>query len=716
MSLFDELKRRNVFRVGVAYAVIGWVVLQVASTLAPALSLPEWTLPMLVFVGACGFPFALLFAWAFELTPEGIKRTADVVPGESVTRETGGKLNRVIIGLLSLALVMVVLERFMLSERTVGPGETTIEKTLGPTSIAVLPFVNMSEDKANEHFGDGLAEELLNLLAQVPDLHVAARTSSFYFRGKDVTIAEVAEALQVGTVLEGSVQRAGDTIRVTAQLITAEDGSHLWSQKYDRPFKDIFKVQDDIATQIVAALMPHLNVQEYMPASTDTGDISPDLYERFLLARHVYYERTQDSSDRAHQEFMAITQAAPDYGPAWSWLALSWLRVSGPALELAYTKTESAIEKALELNPEDPNAYRALTNLWLSKGDYDKALGYANRALELDPRSVDAMMDRQYALVYLGRPQAAIESLQEARRLDPLHPDMLNQLAHLLNLQGDRQGAFEVLESLRRVSPGRAARAEFHLYGDDEQLARLVYFAELDRASAEPAIPTSRFARSLSALGLYDHPLLMEGRLRAVALAANGDIDAARAARAEALVEIEDPDERLFLKMMTYNALGEYQQLSDLLWERWLRWSVSGSDNFSDEFWEYHAMLLGIAAFNTGEQQRLDVVLPALAAGLATWSSDHQASFDAWMARLALLQGDEGKALALYSRMVERGVGGEFSQGRSVLASFKLEDDERFESIREGFAANRRAELVELQRLRDSGMTAAQMRREYLAE
>ena len=268
MGLLAELKRRNVFRVGVAYVLLAWVVIQVTDTVGPALNLPEWTLTVVTWFGVIGFPFALFFAWAFELTPSGIKREKDVDRTESVTHSTGRKIDFVIIGLLVVALLSVVI--FDDSPPAVpgakgGPvAETAAEPDANRSydSIGVLPFENMSSDPEQDYLSDGIAEELLNALAKLQNLQVAARTSSFAFKGQNQNITEIGSKLNVDTILEGSVRKSGDRLRITAQLIDTADGYHLWSETYDREVTDVFKIQDDITTAIVAALRVHLDTGE----------------------------------------------------------------------------------------------------------------------------------------------------------------------------------------------------------------------------------------------------------------------------------------------------------------------------------------------------------------------------------------------------------------------------------------------------------------------
>ena len=264
MGFLAELKRRNVFRVGIAYLVLGWVVVQVTDTVSSALSLPEWTLSLVIWLGVIGFPFALLFAWAFELTAEGLKREHEVDRSQSITHHTGRKVDFAIIGLLLFAVVFLVVDRYTgqvtpVTEPlaiAVVPIEVTPEaaQTKVYDSIAVLPFTNMSNDPEQEFFGDGISEDIITALSKISALMVIARNSTFIYKGKAVDIKQVGREQGVRYVLEGSVRKAGNRMRITAQLIDAATGHHLWAEHYDRDLEDIFALQDEITQKVVVAL------------------------------------------------------------------------------------------------------------------------------------------------------------------------------------------------------------------------------------------------------------------------------------------------------------------------------------------------------------------------------------------------------------------------------------------------------------------------------
>ena len=336
-QFFSELKRRNVVRVGFAYAVVGWLVFQIGEVLFPTFGAPEWIFKSLILIIALGFPFALLFAWAFELTPQGIKKTAEVDADVSITPSTGKKLNVVTIVALVAALGYFIWERQsydQLPESVAGanpaeytaPGQST-SRAPGKRTIAVLPFVNMSSDKEQEWFADGLTEEILNSLARTPDLLVAARTSSFAYKGSNEDITKIADALGVAHVLEGSVRRSDDRLRVTAQLIRASDGFHLWSENYDRSIADLIDIQENVAFEIASALETAMD-PEALASMVSAGTSSIPAFEAYLqgLAYGVSTIQTGDA-----------------------YLFLS---------------AREAFERAIELDPEFSKAYWRLANFW----------------------------------------------------------------------------------------------------------------------------------------------------------------------------------------------------------------------------------------------------------------------------------------------------------------------------------------------------------------
>jgi len=373
--------------VAVAYAVLAWIVIQVTDTVAPPLHLPSWTLGFVTWIGIIGFPFALFFAWAFELTPEGVKRSSEVARTESIARLTGRKIDFIIIGLLAAAVVVLIVDNYVLKDRQgLGPvaGDRPPDAAVmrqGHASIAVLPFVNMSNDPEQDYLSDGLAEELLILLARIKGLKVAARTSSFAFRGEEQDIRSIGNALNVRTLLEGSVRKSGDRIRVTAQLIDAADGYHLWSDTFDRELTDIFRIQDEISAAIVTALRAHLDPGASTAASSPTSVAAYDLY---LQGRHLARELKEGNTRKALDLFRQATDIDPDFAPAWAARAAAVLDLREtqywgeiPAAE-AFALFQSNIDKALALDPllAEAHVSRSMLSIGREYGDesYLKAL------------------------------------------------------------------------------------------------------------------------------------------------------------------------------------------------------------------------------------------------------------------------------------------------------------------------------------------------------
>ena len=413
-TLFSELKRRNVFRVGVAYVVIGWLLVQVSDTIAPMMNLPEWAPRMILYLMIIGLPVALFLAWAYELTPEGVKKSGDVEGEASVTATTGRKLDRVIIATLVMALGYFIWER---QSSPPAPGVETVAEAPAPAaqSIAVLPFANLSDDPANEYFSDGISEELLNALAKVPRLNVAARTSSFAFKGRNMDVAEIARTLRVAHVLEGSVRKAGGRVRITAQLIKASDGFHLWSETYDRDLDDIFAVQDEIARNIVAALKVTLSLEDGDPLG-GVGTANIDAYNTFLRGRFHLHKRGNDNVGRAVELFREAVELDPNFAEAHANLALAlsvgWgHRDPRRALEAART--------AMKISPDSSLSLTAFGFASLENQNWAEGSSALRKALEIDPRNAQAMHFLAMALQANGEAKEALVLEQQAASIDP---------------------------------------------------------------------------------------------------------------------------------------------------------------------------------------------------------------------------------------------------------------------------------------------------------
>ena len=468
LKLFDELKRRNVFKVGAAYLALAWAVVEVTGTVAPMFDLPPWIGRVVVWIGIVGFPFALLFAWIYELTPEGLRRTDEVAPAESVTHATGRKLQLAIAVLLAIAIAVFVLDRFVIDRArapaavvaTAPAGASPVTPTPAATarpSIAVLPFADMSQARDQEYFADGLSEELLNLLAQLPQLRVIARTSSFSFKGKEADVATIAKTLGVDHVLEGSVRTSGDRLRVTAQLVRASDSTPLWSRTFDRRLTDVFAMQDEIAAAVVEALSVQL-----LPSQSVTGRYrtsNPEAYDLYLLGLQNLRNTRPDDSRRAVEALRRAVALDPAFAPAWAQLGLAEFYVAefdAPESELAAGRQRAlaAVDHAIDLAPGLAESYAVRGALrQVVNWDWAGAEQDLNRALELEASNAYAQLYYERLLSSFGRFPEAIAVMNRHLASDPLDADGWAEMAHLNIRIGDRAAARSAAQRAAQLNP-----------------------------------------------------------------------------------------------------------------------------------------------------------------------------------------------------------------------------------------------------------------------
>ena len=430
--LLEELQRRNVIRVGIAYLVATWVVLQITDLVLENIGAPDWVMQSLMLMLALGFVPVVLFAWAFELTPEGIKLEKDVDRSESIARRTGQKLDRVTITLLLFVVVLVVAERMMPAAESPAPAPEIAAIT--EKSIAVLAFEDLSPDGDQEYFAEGISEEILNVLAQIPDLKVAGRTSSFAFKGQKRDLREIGDVLEVAHILEGSVRTSGDRVRVTAQLVKADDGFHLFSKNYDRELTDIFVVQDDIAREISTALRSAILGDMPVEKSTPT---SVEAYEKYLQARQWIHSRDRNLMEEAVVLLNEALDVDPEYAPALAQKALGIMLLSNASgsygdipVDVALRESRPLIDKALELAPDLAEAH-AILGLWYrnsSRDSSEQAIASLRRSLDINPTNANANN-------WLASELAGAEHFHETRRLyesvierDPLYRPAFNNV------------------------------------------------------------------------------------------------------------------------------------------------------------------------------------------------------------------------------------------------------------------------------------------------
>jgi serine/threonine-protein kinase len=515
MSFLGELKRRNVVRMALLYVVAGWVLLQIADVLFDPLGLPEWTFRLVFGLLLLGFPFALIFAWVFELTPEGLKRERDIDPGRSVVQQTGNKMNVAIIVLLVLAIAGLVVDR-VLPERSAGPergvgseraaapaGEpqaVTVQEPVAAEppaaadegSIAVLPFVNMSGDPENEYFSDGLSEELLNTLVRIGGLKVTGRTSSFAFKGRNQDLREIGRLLNVANVLEGSVRKAGDRVRITAQLIKTSDGYHLWSDSFDRQLDDIFAIQQEIAEQVTRALQVTLLGESPgdRPAATFPSS-DPQAYEEYLRGMYIWqrFPDDRDSLIRARAHFEKAIELDAEYVDAYWGMYLFWDRMNRnghvPFIE-SKERMQQFAEELSRLAPGSDRALSAAARNALVNYRYAEGRGFLAEAVERYPSNATVWSEYAASLVPLGQFDEALQAVSRAAELDPLSLEILRWKSFVLYVLGDCDGAAAAMQRALEFEPGigrfryYAAMCIYETTGDVQRALPL--------AQAEPVV------------------------------------------------------------------------------------------------------------------------------------------------------------------------------------------------------------------------------------
>jgi TolB-like protein len=459
-SFLSELSRRNVWRIGIAYIIAAWLILQVLETIASVAGAPDWVGKFVLGVIVVGLPIALILAWVYELTPEGIRREKEVARTASITHETGARLNKITIGVFLVAVVWVASDRLLLSRdappAVVAPvNEEVVATEITDKSIAVLPFMNMSEDASAGHFSDGLADTVLHKLAQIQSLRVVARNSSFQYRGQNVDVRQVGEKLNVATVLEGSVQAAGNKIRVTAQLIDVANGYHLWSGNFDRELTDVFGIQDEIAEKVVDALQVSLGDEDSARlARRDTDNV--DAFREYSLALREIDDYSFDSLDRALAHLDKATEIDPGYALAWAMKGLTWrhMNVIGSRTNEEYRAgARVPVERALELDPELPLAMALIAELDYDNSKVDTALPMIERAVALAPNDPTVLGVYSSVLNDELRPFDAADVRLQALELDPLSIPAHQSAAELLDRLGRDDEALAIIERMRVINP-----------------------------------------------------------------------------------------------------------------------------------------------------------------------------------------------------------------------------------------------------------------------
>ncbi len=529
-DLLQEVNRRNVFKVAFVYIVAGWVTMQIVDVMFPALQLPDWLTTAIAAMLLIGFPFALIFAWAFEMTPAGIKREKDVDRSQSITAHTGRKLNKSAVIILAVAVGFLLIDKFYLQQEAPAPAEKP--------SIAVLPFVNMSDDAGNEYFSDGLSEELLNVLAKIPQLHVAGRTSSFAFKGKNEDLRSIGEQLDVANILEGSVRKSETRLRITAQLIDTESGYHLWSETYDREVTDVFAVQDEISAAVVDALRVALLGDEL---STDYGTDNVEAYNLYLKGRYLLEHTSGVNLLAAIDALDGALNLDSEYASAYVLRAIAELQSvggwasSGSDFIAGHARVGVYVQKAHDINPGSAEVlFAEAVFAYIADWDYVAALNLFARALELEPGHVPAMGWYGNVLGTLGRLDEASAMYEKALQIDPLSISLIRDLGDAHLFLGNFEEADKIYRSIFSLNQDVA-----RVYG---RLARL----ELLRGNIDAA---EKFAAQEEIKWVREF-------IQILALGRRGEMEQWRVAM--------DAYEREYLKLNAYQFAEQYADVGEI--------------------------------------------------------------------------------------------------------------------------------------------------------
>jgi TolB-like protein len=714
MSVFDELKRRNVFKVGIAYVVVAWLLLQVSDVILNNIEAPSWVFNVILLVIAIGFPLILLFAWAFELTPEGLKREREVDRSQSITQVTSRKLDFMIIGVMALALAYFAYDKFVLSSgrdaalieaATQTVAEQSAEEPMvameEDKSIAVLPFVNMSSDPEQDYFADGISEEILNALAKVSELKVAGRTSSFAFKGKNEDLLAIGKVLRVNHILEGSVRKSGNRVRITAQLIKVDDGFHMWSETWDRELDDIFIIQDEISTAILVQLKGQLlGDQSLVTAQTDTRT-----YELYLLAKQRIYERTQASLEMAAKllnEAIAIDSA---YAPAFAQLGIAYILLGEDnygsiPVEEAGKKSKMNIDKALQLEPNNAEALAGM-GLYVSNHeiDHEKSIGFLRRALAINPSLVDANTWLATELDAVGNLQDSIQLREQTFQRDPLHRPTFGNLQQSYMVMGQNEKALEMLDGLQAYLPGDAKLIGD--YGEVNFMRGHLAEAQMQFQQAydkEPLDSVNRFWYGLTLLHSSQYELVTKiapQRVMTLALSRLGRVEEALILGDREISRGQNPTS--YFQVMVENQ--RFAELVNVLESRWsdldgFSRNWAGMSGYGNDAMGYIAQ----AYRKLGDDAKFDDAMSRFKASLDAQLAE---GADNWVlnrsrAHYAALANDYETAISLLEKAFEQGAYIDTVNAKAWPVFKPLNGDPRYEAAKAKMVARLEEELKKM--------------------
>lgn len=716
MNFLNELKRRNVFKVGIAYAVACWLMLQIVDLVLENINAPDWVMQVFMLALAVGFPIAIITAWAFEVTPEGVKLEKNVDRTESIARHTGRQLNRGIIMILSVAVVFLLTERFR-DETNFGSGTNaadSVETVESPDSrksemsppptkksIAVLPFVNMSSDPEQDYFADGISEEILNALAKVNDLQVAGRTSSFAFKGKNEDLLAIGKVLRVNHILEGSVRKSGTRVRITAQLIKVDDGFHMWSETYDRELNDIFVIQDEISAAILTQLKAQL-LGDQQPVFTQTDTRA---YELYLLAKQRIYDRTQAGLEMAVKLLGEATTIDNGYAPAYAQLGIASIFLSeqdyGDTPHIQANETgKKYLEKSLQLAPRNAEALAGMGLYHMNGGlDHEMSISLLKQALAINPNLVNAAAWLANELDTIGELRESLRIREQTFKLDPLHRATFGNLQQSYVQMGQPDKALEMLKGLQAYLPG-----DEDLQGDFGQVYLMTGQLAEAHKHLRPAYenqPQNSVHRAWYGFALFDArqyekmAKVAPRRVAPWALSRLGRVEEAVILGERAIGEGANPV--FYFRILIENQ--RYEQLVQVLESRW-----SSLDEFSEDWpgrdgYGYGAMAsIAFAYRSLGNEQKFNDAMSRFKASLDAQLAENTDNwvFNLSRAQYAIMANDHETAMDLVEVAFDQGLYLDTEQRESWLILQPLDGDPRFEAAKAAMNVRLEKELAKM--------------------
>lgn len=686
MSFIKELKQRSVFRVGMAYAVATWVLLQITEIVTPILDLPDWAPKLIFVILAVGFVPALILAWAFELTPEGLKKEKDVDRSQPIDHHGRRKLDYIIVTVLVLALAYFAYDKFFMQPES--DGQHMVEK-----SIAVLPFINISSDPEQEYFSDGITEEILNSLASVKGLKVAGRTSSFVFKGQNQDLRRIGGLLGVEHILEGSVRKSGNTVRITAQLVQVKDGFHLWSATYDRELTDVFAIQDEIATEILVQLKAQLLDEEKQVLVSQRTD--PEVYDLYLLAKQRLYARTRLTIESAVELLDQAIAKDPAYAPAYAQRGIATLLLSDRSYGTlapaeAAVQGKRFIDAALEMDPQLAEAWAGLGLYHKDQPSQEKeAIAALTRALSINPNLIDASNWLQSTLSDSGDPRGALQLLEQMTQKDPLYRPGFFNAVMAFNSLGQEDKAQALIDRFRQYDPNDIqllqADASHHFmrgsaaqgFGLAEQAFRLA--------------PTHAGAHFWFTVGMFQtlqvERIVEEGRdiFKVDAMDLLGRRDEAF----ELAYELSTYGDLKHLFVL-FNRADRSQELIDYLEERWPALDAFATDYPHDAFGYDLMAEVALAYSRAGNTERFNTALLLVERAMSSLSSQ---GVDNWgfmlgNARYLALAGEHDEAISQLEHALDRGMLVYAPLAAWVPMFEPLRDDPRFIALEAAMVEN----------------------------